>query len=200
MFHARIDDSPETVCKELEEMDRHASLQLEQDYFKQYEWLNADHFARPPSKELMLRNVFLPFLQATMGVDMSKEAPSTQNPEQDKLYMYFISLEQDKMFLYVDFQDQEENILIKAREKYQYVQAFAPIKIVFVMEIKDLYDVDKHVKQFMHMFGIDNTRGGSYINIKLKEEEIQLIEKERAITSLDYYGSGSSSANSACSS
>ena len=37
MFHARIDDSPETVCKELEEMDRHASLQLEQDYFKQYE-------------------------------------------------------------------------------------------------------------------------------------------------------------------
>ena len=109
MFHARIDDSPETVCKELEEMDRQASLQLEQDYFKQYEWLNADHFARPPSKELMLRNVFLPFLQATMGIDISKEAPSTQIPEQDKLYMYFISLEQDKMFLYVDFQDQEED-------------------------------------------------------------------------------------------
>ena len=90
MFHARIDDSPETVCKELEEIDRYASLQLEQDYFKQYEWLNADHFARPPSKELMLRNVFLPFLQSTMGVDISKEAPSTQIPEQDKLYMYFI--------------------------------------------------------------------------------------------------------------
>ena len=40
---------------------------------------------------------------------------------------------------------------------------------------------------FMHMFGIDNTRGGSYTDIVLPEYFIETINHEKEITSIDYY-------------
>ena len=39
----------------------------------------------------------------------------------------------------------------------------------------------------MHMFGVDNTRGGSYCDILMDEESLKCIERERKITSLEYY-------------
>ena len=92
------------------------------------------------------------------------------------------------MFLYVDFKDDShESIMKKAEEKHEFIQTFKPQKIVFTMEVKDLYDIDKTVKLFMHMFGVDNTRGGSYTSIILDEHVVDFIEKEKAVAQLDYH-------------
>jgi hypothetical protein len=37
------------------------------------------------------------------------------------------------------------------------------------------------------MFGIDNTRGGSYTDIELSESFIETINHEKEITTIDYY-------------
>jgi hypothetical protein len=59
------------------------------------------------------------------------------------------------------------------------------------MEIHDFYDVDKYVKMFMHMFGIEKTRGGSYTDIVLKDAFLETIEHEKEIAQLDYYTTNS---------
>jgi hypothetical protein len=55
------------------------------------------------------------------------------------------------------------------------------------MQVTDLYDVDKYVKIFMHMFGIDDTRGGSYTDIELPVYLKESILYEKTITTIDYY-------------
>lgn len=162
------------------------------EYFNQFSWLEGSHVPhfemgnqRSPTS---MHNVFLPMLQASMGVNMLHEPNMGLNIHENKLYMYFISLEQEKMFLYVDFKDEShESIMKKAAEKYEFIQTFKPRKIVFTMEVKDLYDIDKTVKLFMHMFGVDNTRGGSYTSIILDEHVTDFIEKEKAVAQLDYH-------------
>jgi len=37
------------------------------------------------------------------------------------------------------------------------------------------------------MFGVDDTRGGSYTNVEIPEYLRQAIEHERPIASIDYY-------------
>ena len=175
-----------------DDMGNPIEFDWQSDYFNQFRWLEGSH--APPfemgnqSSPTSMRNVFLPMLQASMGVNMLREPNIGLNIHENKLYMYFISLEQDKMFLYVDFKDEShESIMKKAAEKHEFIQVYKPQKIVFTMEIKDLYDIDKTVKLFMHMFGVDNTRGGSYTSIILDEHVVDLIEKEKEVTQVEHY-------------
>ena len=162
----------------------------EEEYFKQFKWLENQDTNSSEQHSLHMRNVFLPMLQSSMGVHMYNEPQITLNPMENRLYMYFISLEENKMFLYVDFKEENnETLMQRAQEKYGYIQIYKPLKIVFTMEVKDLYDIDKTVKLFMHMFGINNTRGGSYTSLMLEEEQIRFIEKEREVTCIDHYTS-----------
>jgi len=169
--------------------DSQFAYDWEKDYFQKFEWLNNDPLPPPHQpNEIALRNLFLPFVQSTMGVQMHKEPMPGPNIEENTLYMYFISLEQDKMFLYTDFKEEDhEKIMQNAQDKYEYIALYKPKKIVFTMKINDLYDIDKNVKLFMHMFGIDNTRGGSYTSIFLEENQIKYIEKEKEITNIEYF-------------
>ena len=119
--------------------------------------------------------------------DISNEPGLVEDFHYNKLYMYFISLEDDNMFLYTDFKKDYDEVITICTKKYDYVKLHKPKNVVFVCEIKDLYDVDKYVKMFMHMFGIEKTRGGSYTNIVLEEHLLKTIEYEKDITSMEYY-------------
>lgn len=120
-------------------------------------------------------------------IDMKKEPCITQNKDENRLYLYFISLENEKMFLHTDFKKDYDVVLRECAEKFDFVKLHAPRKVVYTMIVDDLYDIDKHVKMFMHMFGVDDTRGGSYCNIELPDYLKQAIEHERPVTSIDYY-------------
>ena len=101
--------------------------------------------------------------------------------------MYFVSLEDNHLFLYTDFKKSYENVIKVCLDKYDYVKLHKPQQVIFVLEIHDFYDVDKYVKMFMHMFGVNNTRGGSYTDIVLPDYFIETINHEKEITSIDYY-------------
>ena len=118
---------------------------------------------------------------------MVKETDPGEDPHYNKLYMYYISLEDEHLFLHTDFKKDYNKVIEECLAKYDYVKLHKPQKVVFVMEIHDFYDVDKYVKMFMHMFGIEKTRGGSYTDIVLKDAFLETIEHEKGITQLEYY-------------
>ena len=54
-----------------------------------------------------------------------------EDEEDEKLYMYFLSLENDKMFLHTDYKKEYDEILKICERDYEFVQICKPIKIVF---------------------------------------------------------------------
>lgn len=110
-----------------------------------------------------------------------------EGQEDEKLYMYFLSLENDKMFLHTDYKRDYDEILTICERNHEFVQIYKPIKVILTLEINDLYDIDKYVKIFMHMFGINDIRGGSYIEPDLPEYLIKTIEHEKKITDIGIY-------------
>jgi hypothetical protein len=164
----------------------------EDDFFKKFEWLSDSLENGPDINDINYEeryNLFLDcckILEEEM-IQIQNEPELRKEPEYNKLYMYFVSLEDDKLFLYTDFKTDYNSVMKICEEKYEYVQKYKPRKIIFTLEINDLYDVDKYVKTFMHMFGIDETRGGSYTTIDIPEYLKKAIEYEKNITNIDYY-------------
>jgi len=54
---------------------------------------------------------------------------------------------------------------------------YKPIKILELKSKCDDYDEDKYTKMYMDKFGINNVRGGSYVQIKLDKVTIENLEK-----------------------
>jgi hypothetical protein len=55
---------------------------------------------------------------------------------------------------------------------------YKPLKLVEMIPNCDDYDEDKYTQKYMDKYGIDNVRGGSFVSIKLNEEEKRIIEKK----------------------
>lgn len=117
-----------------------------------------------------------------MTSDSSNLDPSTRT-----LYLYFVALEEDKMLLHASFKRSYEEVLVDCEILYEYAKIYKPKRVVYVSENIDLYDVDKNVKIFMNMFGIDDTRGGSYTDVVLSEHVKQVLEAEFKTADIDFY-------------
>jgi len=59
----------------------------------------------------------------------------------------------------------------------QWTKKYKPIKILDLKSNCDDYDEDKYTKMYMDKFGINNVRGGSYVQIKLDKVTIENLEK-----------------------
>ena len=115
------------------------------------------------------------------------EYEDAEDLESAPLYMYYVSLENDKMLLHVDFKKEVDVVLADCAKLYEFARINTPIKVVYTSEVKDLYDVDKDVKLFMNMFGIENTRGGSYTDVELPDFLMKTILHEKMITDVHFY-------------
>jgi len=178
------DDSDES-----DDLDATFHFNWEEEFFKKFDWL--DQPTMHKTNEMMTTAKYQLFLDCCKILEnqfsITNEPDLVDDHHFNKLYMYFISLEDEHLFLYTDFKKDYEQVMERCLEKYDYVKLHKPQKVTFVMEIHDFYDVDKYVKMFMHMFGIDKTRGGSYTNIELSESFIETIHHEKGITTIDYY-------------
>ena len=164
----------------------------ENDFFKKFEWLSDSLEEGPTSEDNTYNDRYDLFMDCCKVLEdemiqIQNEPELKQDHEYNKLYMYYISLDDDKLFLHTDFKMDYETVMNVCERDYEYVQKYKPRKIIFTMEINDLYDVDKYVKTFMHMFGIDETRGGSYINLEIPDFLKEAIIYEKKITTIDYY-------------
>lgn len=54
----------------------------------------------------------------------------------------------------------------------QWTKKYKPIRLYELIPNCDNYDEDKYTRKYMDKFGIDNVRGGSYIQIKLDKTTI----------------------------
>ena len=59
----------------------------------------------------------------------------------------------------------------------QWTKKYKPIKILELKPNCDDYDEDKYTKIYMDKYGINNVRGGSYVQIKLDKVTIENLEK-----------------------
>lgn len=59
----------------------------------------------------------------------------------------------------------------------QWTKKYEPIKIFETIENCDGFNEDKYVLKMMSIHGIDNVRGGSYVQIELPNEEKILLQK-----------------------
>jgi hypothetical protein len=175
---------------------------LDDEYFKQFEWMDEDarnilddpnnivlDMHSVPQEERL--NLFLDCCKLiesqNLAIMNDTEYEDAEDLESAPLYMYYVSLENDKMLLHVDFKKEVDVVLADCAKLYEFARINTPIKVVYTSEVKDLYDVDKDVKLFMNMFGIENTRGGSYTDVELPDFLMKTILHEKMITDVHFY-------------
>lgn len=157
----------------------------EEEYFKKFDWLSASVSEYEITPQLNFWKSLADL--AGNNCDPLSYYPESQRPEDRMLYLYYIALENNKMLLYADFKKPHHVILNECVDHYEFARVNKPVHIVNVLENIDFFDVDKNVKIFMQMFGIDETRGGSYSEVRLPYHVRQTLERELKIASLDYY-------------
>ena len=59
----------------------------------------------------------------------------------------------------------------------QWTKKYKPLKILELKPNCDDYDEDKYTRMYMDKYGINNVRGGSYVQIKLDKVTIENLEK-----------------------
>ena len=193
----------------LNSMNNEDKYDWEDDYFKQFDWLSDSTNILDDNNDIVLdgNNDIVLNMQSipqnerlTMFIDCCKliesqnlmimnnaEYEKTEDLETAQLYMYYVSLENDKLLLHVDFKKNVDTIISDCEKLYEFARINAPIRIVYISEVRDLYDVDKDVKLFMNMFGIENTRGGSYTDVELPDFLMKTLLHEKTITDVYFY-------------
>jgi predicted GIY-YIG superfamily endonuclease len=59
-----------------------------------------------------------------------------------------------------------------------WTKMFKPIKIIESYETTNDFEEDMITKKYMNKYGIENVRGGSYVQINLEPNQIKFIEQE----------------------
>ena len=59
----------------------------------------------------------------------------------------------------------------------EWTKKYKPIRLLELISNCDDYDEDKYTRIYMDKYGVNNVRGGSYVQIKLSEETINNLEK-----------------------
>jgi len=59
----------------------------------------------------------------------------------------------------------------------KWTKKYHPLQILDIHPNCDGFDEDKYTKILMSKYGIENVRGGSFCNVKLKKEEIKYLER-----------------------
>ena len=64
-----------------------------------------------------------------------------------------------------------------------WTKKYQPVEIIEIIDNCDDFDEDKYTKKYMKNYGIENVRGGSYVQIELSSEVKKFLEKELLMSS-----------------
>ena len=59
-----------------------------------------------------------------------------------------------------------------------WIETYPIVKVERIIKKCDFYDIDKYTKMYMNIHGIDNARGGTYLEIELNEDTKNFLNKE----------------------
>lgn len=93
------------------------------------------------------------------------------------IFIYVLELEEGKYYvgktLYPEFRlDQHFN-----STGAEWTKKYKPLQILQIIPDCDDFDEDKYTLKCMEQYGINNVRGGSFCEIKLSENNIEIIKK-----------------------
>jgi len=93
------------------------------------------------------------------------------------VYIYALKLEQGKY--YIGKTSSPKFRLETHFKSYgsAWTNKYKPIKVIELIPNCDDYDEDKYTKMYMDKYGIDNVRGGSFVQIKLNESTKEHLHK-----------------------
>ena len=101
-------------------------------------------------------------------------------------HVYILKLKQGKYF--IGHTEEIDNLIEKIKKiKIEWLKKYSFIKILKIYNNCDKFDVDKHTKKYMELYGINNVRGGTYYQLKLSKQVIEQIEKEFTILNEEIY-------------
>lgn len=102
------------------------------------------------------------------------------------IILYVFLLENNKFILHPSTLEYKENLFTELGMLYDFTNINKPIKIIETYYIFDVTEIDKHVKNYMLNNGIENVRGGSYIETDLPEYKLKALESELKLNKNDF--------------
>ena len=86
------------------------------------------------------------------------------------VFIYVLKLEQNKYYI-----GKTDNPNIRLENHFssngsEWTKLYKPLNIIDIIPNCDNYDEDKYTKIYMDKFGIDNVRGGIYVQIELSKD------------------------------
>lgn len=91
------------------------------------------------------------------------------------VYIYVLKLQKEKYYIgrtnnpYFRLNSHFKSNASKWTKKYK------PLKIIEIIKNCDYYDEDKITMKYMDKYGINNVRGGSFVKVKLKKNELDVL-------------------------
>lgn len=97
------------------------------------------------------------------------------------MFLHIVLLKNDKILIHVSVHNKENmhNIILECELIYNYTLHYKPLRVVETISICQNDEINFFVKKYMKYYGIDNIRGGSYINKKLTDMERSIIVLEQ---------------------
>jgi len=92
------------------------------------------------------------------------------------MYIYILELTNNKYYI-----GKTNNAEIRIENHFdnkgaEWTKLYKPIKLIELIQNCDNYDEDKYVFKYMNQYGIDNVRGGSFVQIELNNEYKNVIQ------------------------
>jgi hypothetical protein len=92
--------------------------------------------------------------------------------------LYVMLLESDKYYVYYTDTENHDRIRMECIFISPFVKKYKPNKIIETLWNIDVFDIDKYVKKYMTVHGINNVRGGSYQELQLSHYQHFALERE----------------------
>jgi hypothetical protein len=99
--------------------------------------------------------------------------------------IYVLLLETGKIFVYSSPSENHSQVKMECEMLYGFSKIYKPVCILNQYWNCEIEDVDKYVKKYMTIVGIDSVRGGSYQDLILPEHCIKTLQSE-----IDYIRNG----------
>ena len=100
--------------------------------------------------------------------------------------VYALELQQNKWIIHLSNKENINDILFESILIYPYMQKYIPVKNCSNTGVNDSLEIDFFVKKYMRSFGIDNVRGGSYVDEVISNDIRDVLIHELNNTFLNY--------------
>lgn len=92
--------------------------------------------------------------------------------------IYILRLEQGKYYIGKSANAESRVEAHMAGNGSYWTKKYKPIETLKIIKNGNVFDEDRYTKEYMATYGIDNVRGGSYVTMKLSDEQKNFLTRE----------------------